>query len=207
MESVVDEAFAERRTSSEFGVRRNLTTISADAEMHSRAIRAAAAATLASFEEPTPNSGNAEASVHSAGVTHNSHTLESTSGANKPPSGSTDGKSVDTVPAPSTRRPRQKNKSSGQRSSGSPGQAGGRQQKSGASVSKQPSVPKRTTKAGKDAAPEQNTQPSSKTLQARVDSIHAELTRQRVSSESGAKAYTLLRDLLSYVMRCESRQA
>jgi len=175
--------------------------------MQNRGVPAAAAVGISTAENTEVNSGNAQAPGHSAGVTHNSQSLESTSGTPKPLSGSKGGRSVVSQPAPSSLPANQKKRSSGHRSSASPGQAGGRQQKSEASTSKQPSAPQRVTKAGKDVAPEPSTLPTSKTLQARVDSIQAELSKQRVSSESGTKANTLLRDLLSYAMRCESKQA
>jgi hypothetical protein len=52
--------------------------------------------------------------------------------------------------------------------------------------------------------PPSNTDPSLKNLQARVDSMRATLSKLPISLQSGAEANTLMRDLLSYAMRCES---
>jgi hypothetical protein len=82
----------------------------------------------------------------------------------------------------------------------------GSDSKSKASSSKPTAERRKAKEDGKELAPAQNTVTSSKTLQARVDSIRSELLKPQVSSESGAKAYTLLRDLLSYAMRCESNR-
>jgi hypothetical protein len=132
--------------------------------------------------------------------------LASTTGATKPLNGPKDGSSAAEQAAPSTNRPSQKSTKRGQSASDSPGQTGERQQKSKASSSKPTAERRKAKEDGKELAPAQNTVTSSKTLQARVDSIRSELLKPQVSSESGAKAYTLLRDLLSYAMRCESNR-
>jgi hypothetical protein len=152
------------------------------------------------------NLGNEEASRQSGGVTQNSQILASTTGATKPLNGPKDGSSAAEQAAPSTNRPSQKSTKRGQSASDSPGQTGERQQKSKASSSKPTAERRKAKEDGKELAPAQNTVTSSKTLQARVDSIRSELLKPQVSSESGAKAYTLLRDLLSYAMRCESNR-
>jgi len=195
------------RERSEFGVRRNLTHPSDAAVMRSSGPQAATAVTEAPVGADTdPSALNAQAPAHSAGVTHNSRFSESTSGTIIPQSESTDGKSAASLAASSSPRLSQKKQSSGHRSSALPGRTEGRQQKSEASTSKQPSAPSGVTKAAKGIAPEPSTLPSSKTLQARVDGLQVELTKQQVSSESGAKANTLLKDLLSCVMRYESKR-
>jgi len=162
-----------------------------------------------SSEERGDNEGNGSAPRQSGGVTQNSRTSASTTGTKKLRDGQRDGTSAAQRAASSIPPAVQKNTESGHSSRDSPGHLGDQQQKSKASDSK-PTVeaPKRRRKkVGKEPALEQNTLTSSKTLQARVDSIRSELFKQEISSESGAKAYTLLRDLLSYAMRCESRQA
>jgi hypothetical protein len=210
LDSVVDEAFGEAaasRKSSEFGVRRDQNSLSVNVETRTRPVSEEAFTGIGAGGGGVANSGNAKAPHHSGGVTQSSQSLESTSGTNIPIGGLKGGSTVGEHNVSSIRQLRQKNSEPGQRVSGSPGRQGGRKQKSKASDSKPPSAPKGSAKASEKSAPEQNTQLSSKDLQARVDRIQSELSKPRVSSESGSKAITLLRDLLSYAMRCESKPA
>jgi hypothetical protein len=151
--------------------------------------------------------GNDKAPDQTAGASHNSRISESTSGAVNPRSGAEGGKSADQPDAPFHPSAKPSEVPSGKTVRASRGRRAGQKQKSEASLAKL-SDSGQEEKPVSDRlvanVPPSNTDPSLKNLQARVDSMRATLSKLPISLQSGAEANTLMRDLLSYAMRCES---
>jgi len=153
--------------------------------------------------------GKDKAPIQTVGASRNSQFSESTSGTVNPRSGAEGGKNADQPDASSHLSAKPSDVPSGKSARASRGRREGQKQKNKASSAKQTDSGQAekpvSDRSAADVQPS-NTDLSLKNLQARVDSMRATLSKLPISSQSGAEANALMRDLLSYAMRCESKK-